>query len=289
MGFLARVGTFGRLVRFSHTVFALPFAVMGAVLGARGLPGWHAALGILVAMVGARSMAMAMNRLADHAIDADNPRTRGRELPSGAVSRKEVWGFLVLSLGVFLAACWWLNPLTLMLSPIVVFVLLSYPFAKRFTSWCHLWLGAALGLSPIGAFVAVRGEFGPDALAPWLLGGAVVLWTAGFDVIYAMLDLEFDRRTKLFSIPARLGAGGALFVSAAMHVVTVGLLVVVGPVASLGVAWYVGVGIVAAILGYEHWIVRPEDLSRVDMAFFTLNGIVSLLLMVAMLVDRVVW
>lgn len=286
MGIFARVATYGRLVRFSHTIFALPFAVMGAVLGARGIPDLRTCLFILMAMVGARSMAMAMNRLADHAIDADNPRTRGRELPAGALSRTEVWGFLLLSLAFFVAACWLLNPLTLKLSPIVIFVLLSYPFAKRFTSLCHLWLGAALGLSPIGAFVAVRGEFGPDALAPWLLGAAVVLWTAGFDVIYALLDVEFDKQKKLFSIPASLGAGRALGVSVAFHVVTVGLLVSAGLVVPLGVAWYVGVVLVAGILGYEHWIVSADDLSRVNMAFFTLNGVVSLLLMVAMLADR---
>ena len=286
MGALSRVATYGRLVRFSHTVFALPFAVMGAVLGAKGVPELATGLYILMAMVGARSMAMAMNRLADQAIDADNPRTKGRELPSGILSRYEVWGLLLLSLGVFVAACWLLNTLTLYLCPIVVVVLLSYPFAKRFTSLCHLWLGAALGLSPIGAYVAVRGEFGADALAPWLLGGAVVLWTAGFDVIYALLDLEFDRKKKLFSIPSRLGAGRALLVSAVFHVITVAILVAVGLTAALGIAWYLGVIAVAVILSYEHWIVRPDDLSRVDMAFFTLNGIVGLLLMAAMLWDR---
>jgi len=286
MGVLSRVATYGRLVRFSHTIFALPFAVMGAVLGAEGVPTLKTGLFILMAMVGARSMAMAMNRLADQAIDADNPRTRGRELPAGVVARGEVWGLLLVSLAVFVAACRLLNPLTLVLSPIVIVVLLSYPFAKRFTSLCHLWLGAALGLSPIGAYVAVRGEFGSDALAPWLLGGAVVLWTAGFDVIYALLDVEFDRQRKLFSVPARLGATGALVVSALFHIITVGLLVAVGLVASLGMAWYVGVVLVAGIIFCEHWIVRPSDLSRVNMAFFTLNGVVSVLLMAAMLVDR---
>jgi len=296
MGVLSRVATYGRLVRFSHTIFALPFAVMGAVLGAEGVPTLKTGLFIL----------MAMNRLADQAIDADNPRTRGRELPAGVVARGEVWGLLLVSLAVFVAACRLLNPLTLVLSPIVIVVLLSYPFAKRFTSLCHLWLGAALGLSPIGAYVAVRGEFGSDALAPspigayvavrgefgsdalapWLLGGAVVLWTAGFDVIYALLDVEFDRQRKLFSVPARLGATGALVVSALFHIITVGLLVAVGLVASLGMAWYVGVVLVAGIIFCEHWIVRPSDLSRVNMAFFTLNGFVSVLLMAAMLVDR---
>ncbi len=286
MGVLSRVATYGRLVRFSHTIFALPFAVMGAVLGAGGLPELMTGGFILLAMVSARSMAMTMNRLADQSIDAENPRTKGRELPSGALFRGEVWYFLVSSVLVFVCTCLFLNRLTFYLSPIVIVVLLSYPYAKRFTSLCHLWLGAALGLSPIGAYVAVRGEFGPDALAPWLLGGAVVLWTAGFDVIYALLDLEFDRQRKLFSVPARLGPARALVVSALFHVVTVGLLVVVGLVASLGIVWYAGVVLVAGIMFYEHWIVRPNDLSRVNMAFFTLNGFVSVLLMAAMLVDR---
>ena len=284
MGLLSRVATYGRLVRFSHTIFALPFAVMGAVLGARGIPDLRTCLFILMAMVGARSMAMAMNRLADQKIDSENPRTASRELPSGQVSRGEVWVFLGGSLVLFVGACWLLNPLVLKLSPIVIVVLLAYPYTKRFTSFCHVWLGAALGLSPIGAFVAVRGEFGPDALAPWLLGGAVVLWTAGFDVIYALLDVDFDRKKKLFSIPSRFGPRAALAIAALMHVATLGLLVAVGFTAGLGVAWWVGVAIVAAILFYEHWIVRPSDLSRVTVAF-NLNAAVSVVLMLVLVTD----
>jgi 4-hydroxybenzoate polyprenyltransferase len=288
MSLAARIFSYGRLVRFSHTVFALPFAVMGAAIGAEGLPGPRASALILFAMVAARSAAMAMNRLADHVIDADNPRTRERELPTGRMSRGEVWAFLAVCLAGFLLACALLNPLTLRLSPIVIVVLLSYPFAKRFTSLCHLWLGAALGLSPIGAYVAVRGEFGADALGPWILGGAVLLWTAGFDIIYALLDVDFDRGKKLFSLPARFGPRRALAVSALFHVVTVGLLVVVGMTVPMRAIWFVGVAVVAGILLYEHRIVSPADLSRVNTAFFTLNGVVSLLLMAALVLDRLV-
>jgi 4-hydroxybenzoate polyprenyltransferase len=194
--------------------------------------------------------------------------------------------FLAGAVVLFVTACALLNRLTLLLSPLVLAVLLSYPYAKRFTSLCHVWLGLALGLSPVGAWVAVRGEFGPDWLSVGLLGGAVVLWTAGFDVIYAMLDVKFDREHGLFSLPARLGEGRALALSAIFHAGTVGLLVGAGVLAGLGWPWYAGVGLVALLLVYEHWIVRPSDLSRIGTAFFTVNGCVSVLLMVVLLADR---
>lgn len=282
---LARIGAYGRMVRFSHTVFALPFAVMGAVLAAHGIPGLRTAILILLAMVGARSAAMAMNRLADHELDSENPRTRGRELPMGILSRAEVWGFLVVSAGAFVVACALLNRMTLLFSPVVLVVLLGYPYAKRFTSLCHLWLGAALGLSPIGAWVAVRGGFGPEFLSAVYLSVAVMLWTAGFDVIYALLDLDHDRSTGIFSVPARLGPARALAMSAFFHVGTVVLLLLVGSSAHLTALWIVGVGVTTALLFFEHWIVRPSDLSRVNTAFFTLNGLVSLLLMCFLTVD----
>lgn len=280
-----RLVVYGRLVRFSHTVFALPFAVMGALLAARGLPDLRTCLLILLAMVGARSAAMAMNRLADHRLDARNPRTSGRELPSGVLRRREVWLFLLASVAAFEVACWLLNPLTLYLSPIVVVVLLGYPYAKRFTSLCHLWLGAALGLSPVGAWVAVKGGFGPGFPAAVCLGAAVLLWTAGFDVIYALLDLDHDRATGIFSLPARFGAGPALWLSAIFHVGTVALLVAAGIIAGLSFVWFAGVGLTVALLVYEHSIVRPSDLSRLNTAFFTLNGVVSLGLMCFLAAD----
>lgn len=289
MGTFGKLADFGRLVRFSHTVFALPFALMGAVLAAGGVPAWRVAGLILAAMVGARSAAMAMNRLADHRIDADNPRTAGRELPAGKMRRGEVWAFLLGSAAVFVAACALLNRLTLLLSPIVLVVLLTYPYAKRFTSLCHLWLGAALGLSPVGAWVAVRGEFGEGFGAALALGVGVVLWTAGFDVIYALLDVEFDRRRRLFSLPARIGSGPALAVSAAFHAGTLACLVAVGRLAELGGLWWAGVGLVAGLLFVEHALVRPSDVSRVNTAFFTVNGMISILLFMALAGDVLLW
>jgi 4-hydroxybenzoate polyprenyltransferase len=285
MSLLSRVAVYGRFVRFSHTVFALPFALMGAVLAAGGIPPVRALLLVLLAMVGARSAAMAMNRLADEGIDAANPRTRGRELPSGAISRAGAIAFLVASIGAFLLACGLLNRLTLMLSPVALLVLLSYPYAKRFTSLCHLWLGVALGLAPAGAWVAVRGEFGEGALAPVLLGAAVALWTAGFDVIYALLDIDFDRERGLFSLPARLGAGPALALSSLFHALSVACLVLAAFPGGLGPIWFPGVGAAGVLLVFEHRIVKPGDLSRVNTAFFTLNGIVSVLLFGVLLVD----
>jgi 4-hydroxybenzoate polyprenyltransferase len=288
-----RILTYGRLVRFTHTIFALPFAVMGAVLASRevhgrALPPLSTCLWILAAMVGARSAAMAMNRLADAGIDAENPRTKDRELPAGKVSRREVGLFLVGALALFVFACAMLNRLALFLSPIVIFVVLAYPYTKRFTSLCHVWLGIALGLSPVGAWVAVAGRFGEGFLAAFWLGAGVVLWTAGFDVIYALLDVEFDRKSGIYSLPAKLGAAPALAISIAFHVGTVALFVLAGLDARLGAFYYAGVGAVTALLVYEHSIVRPSDLSRVNLAFFTLNGSVSLVLMAALAADVLV-
>ena len=285
MSLRARIADYGRLVRFSHTVFALPFALMGAVLAAGGVPGARALGLILLAMVSARSAAMAMNRLADHAIDARNPRTSRRELPAGILSRAQVTAFLVSTAGAFVLVCALLNRLTLLLSPVALAVLLSYPYAKRFTSLCHLWLGAALGLSPVGAWIAVRGEFGAGSVSVALLGGAVLLWTAGFDVIYALLDVEFDRKERLFSLPARFGAGPALFLSAAFHAGSVACLALSAGPAGLGAIWLAGVGAAALLLVYEHAIVKPGNLARVNTAFFTVNGIVSVLLFGCLLAD----
>jgi 4-hydroxybenzoate polyprenyltransferase len=290
MSLLRRIATYGRLVRFSHTVFALPFAVMGAVLGLRagGTLGAWEGLWILVAMVAARTAAMTMNRLADHRIDAANPRTANRELPSGILDRPEVWGVLVVSVGAFVLACGMLNRMTLVLSPVVLVVVLGYPYTKRFTSLCHVWLGAALGLSPVGAWVAVVGGFGDGFTAALWLGIAVVLWTAGFDILYALLDVEYDREAGLHSLPVRLGVLPALVLSAVFHVGTVTLLVLAGRVAGLGWVYGIGTGIVALILIAEHAVVKPGDLSRLNLAFFTMNGAVSLVLMASLIVDVLV-
>jgi len=273
----SRLGEVLETIKFSHTLFALPFAVMGAFLAARGLPelatlGW-----IVLAMVGARTAAMAWNRVADAELDAENPRTAGRSIPAGRLTKRWVTLFTAVAVAVFLFACWRLNPLCLALSPIVLLVLLGYPYTKRFTSLAHVVLGLALGLAPVGAWVAVRGAFGPGFEAVVLLGLAVVTWVSGFDTIYACQDFEHDAsREGLHSIPKRFGVARALLLARGLHMLAILLLAAVGVVASLGVPYAIGVGIAAVVLHFEHQIVKPDDLSRVNLAFFTFNGFVSI-------------
>ena len=263
------------MIRFSHTLFALPFAILSAILAAGGWPA-PAVLGkILLAMVGARSAAMAHNRLADREIDAANPRTATRALPAGTLSIGFVRVFLAASVGVFLLAAASLNRLTLLLAPVALAILFLYSYAKRFTSLSHLLLGLCLGMAPVGAWIAVRGEIGA---IPLLLGLAVLLWTAGFDIIYSLQDEEHDRRVGLYSLPARLGARRALAFSALFHAAMVALLVAVWRAAGGGWLFLLGIATTAAALVYQHAIVRPGDLSRVDSAFFTANGFVSVVL-----------
>jgi 4-hydroxybenzoate polyprenyltransferase len=263
------------MIKFSHTLFALPFALLSAVLAARGIPDWPTLGKILVAMVGARSAAMAHNRLADREIDAANPRTAQRALPAGALTPGFVRAFLVVSVVAFVAAAASLNRLTLLLSPVALALLFLYSYTKRFTWASHFVLGLCLAIAPVGAWIAVRGAF---ALIPVLLGLAVLLWTAGFDVIYALQDEEHDRRTGLRSIPARWGAAGALRISAALHALMVPLLVVVWRLSAGGALFAAGIAVTAAALVYQHAIVRPGDLSRVGAAFFAANGFVSVAL-----------
>lgn len=272
MSAIGRIVTYGRMIRFPHSIFALPFALASVVLAAgRRFPsseiGW-----ILVAMVGARSAAMGFNRLADQAIDARNPRTAGRELPRGVLSRSEVWAFVLLSAGALVLAAWRLNPLCLALSPVALLIVFGYSYTKRFTALSHLVLGLALGVAPVGAWIAIRGRID---VAPVLLGLAVLAWTAGFDVIYACQDVEFDRGEGLHSIPARLGIRRALVVSRLLHVVTVALLTALYALGDLHPVYLAGVAGIGGLLTYEHSLVRGEDLSRVDAAFFTINGWVS--------------
>ncbi len=263
------------MIRFSHTLFALPFAILSAILAAGGWPD-PAVLGkILLAMVGARSAAMAHNRLADREIDAANPRTATRALPAGTLSIGFVRVFLAASVGVFLLAAASLNRLTLLLAPVALAILFLYSYAKRFTSLSHLLLGLCLGMAPVGAWIAVRGEIGAT---PLLLGLAVLLWTAGFDIIYSLQDEEHDRRVGLYSLPVRLGARRALAFSALFHAAMVALLVAVWRAAGGGWLFLLGIATTAAALVYQHAIVRPGDLSRVDSAFFTANGFVSVVL-----------
>jgi 4-hydroxybenzoate polyprenyltransferase len=276
---------FGRMVKFEHTLFALPFALAAAAIAARGhgLPAARL-IGIVIAMAGARTAAMGFNRIIDRHIDARNPRTARREIPTGAISLPAAWTLTLVATAVFVGAAAGLGPLCLALSPVALFFLFGYSFTKRFTSLCHLFLGLAIASGPAGAWIAVRGDFG---WAPGLLMIAVACWIAGFDVLYALSDRDFDRTAGIHSIPARFGVGGALMISAALHLVTAGALLVLAPLAHLGAPYLAGVALVLALLVYEHAIVRPTDLSRLDVAFFNLNGYVSVVFFVATLADVV--
>lgn len=279
---LARaVLTWGRMVRFPHSLFALPFAFAGAALAAAeaGI-GWRQVVWIAVAMVGARNAAMGFNRLADYSLDAVNPRTSGRALPRGELGRGAVWCFTILLAALFVFAAFQLNPLCGWLSPLALLIVFGYSYTKRFTWASHLVLGLALAIAPVGGWLAVSGRFDPVA---WVLGGAVLLWVAGFDVIYACQDERHDRAVGLHSIPARFGAAGALLASRLLHVGAVAALAGVGLLAGLHPVYWVGWGVIGALLIWEHRLVRADDLSRVGMAFFNLNGTISIVYLAAVL------
>jgi 4-hydroxybenzoate polyprenyltransferase len=273
-GLVSRFRTTLEMIKFEHSVFALPFALTGALLAVHGWPSWRQLLWIIMAMVAARSAAMTFNRIADLKFDALNPRTRARALPSGQLTLGFAAGFTAASCGVLVLAAYELNPLAFKLSPLIISLLLGYSYTKRFTSWSHLVLGACLGLAPVAAGIALRGQVRPALL---LLGAAVMFWVAGFDLIYACQDVEFDRRHGLRSIPARHGIRTALWLSGAMHVAMLALLVAVARMENLGWLAFAGLALVAALLAYEHKLVRPSDLSRVNAAFFNINGYVSVL------------
>jgi 4-hydroxybenzoate polyprenyltransferase len=260
------------LVRIEHTVFALPFAYVGAFLAVDGWPGLTDVVWVTLAMAGGRTLAMALNRLVDAEIDARNPRTASRELPSGALSRAQVLALCGVSLVVFLAAVWQLEPVVRYLWPIPVAMFVVYPYLKRVTWLCHVWLGACLALAPVGAWLAVVGSTPWEA---WALGGAVLLWVAGFDLFYSLFDLEHDRREGLRSWAVRFGERGVFAGARAFHVGTVVLLVATGVGLSSGAWYWLGVAAVAGLLAYEHALVRPGDLRRLDAAFFTVNGVIS--------------
>jgi len=266
------------MIKIEHTVFALPFAFMGAFLAARGWPSRGQVFWILVAMVGIRSAAMAFNRLVDAKIDAANQRTREREIPRGVLKKSEVWVFVAASAAVFVLAAYELNRLCFILSPVALAVTFFYSFTKRFTWLSHLILGGAIGLAPIGGWVAVAGSFHPIS---FLLGAAVLFWIAGFDIVYGCQDYEFDCNYMLKSIPQRWGIARALRVSEFCHLITFALLVTVGLMAGLGPVYYIGLVLILAFLVVQHLIVSPEDLSRVNVSFFTMNGFISLVILVA--------
>jgi len=271
-----------RLVKFEHTIFALPFAYVGAFLAADGVPSAHDLLWITLAMVGARSLAMALNRLIDARIDAANPRTAARELPAGALTSARVVAFCFAALALYLVAVWQLDPLVRWLSPVPVVAFVVYPYLKRFTWLCHLWLGAVDGLAPVGAWAAIKGTLPWQA---WALGAAVAAWVAGFDLFYALFDVDVDREQGLHSWATRFGERGAFAGARALHLATIVLLVAAGVGLHVGVLYWVGVACVAALLTYEHTLVRPGDLQRLDAAFFTMNGVISVAFFAFVLAD----
>ncbi|MBI5232213.1 MAG: UbiA family prenyltransferase [Coriobacteriales bacterium] len=301
---------FAELVKFEHSIFALPYAYIGALYGAAvvafpvpliyppvqpeptpwvtlgNLPTWWALLWITVAMVGARAVAFVLNRAIDKEIDARNPRTSGRAVPAGLVKAWELWLFAGVMLALYIFATFQLAPITHWLWPIPLACFLVYPYVKRFAPWAHYWLGLCLGLAPVAGWVAVGGPI--SAPAPWVWGGAVLLWTAGFDIIYATQDIECDRRDGVHSVPADFGVGPALWQTRICHALTVVLLVVGGVLAGAGWPWFAGVAVAAALLLYENAIVSERDLSRVNAAFFTVNGVIAVIVFLGALVDRLV-
>jgi 4-hydroxybenzoate polyprenyltransferase len=266
---LQKVRTYLEMIRFSHTVFALPFALMGAVLAAGGIPSGDKLLWILVAMVGARSGAMGMNRFADRCLDGVNPRTQDRALPQGRISPAEALAFVALSFAVFLLAAWMLNPLCFALAPLAILIVSGYSYTKRFTALSHLILGVCLALAPIGAWIAVTGRI---AAAAVVLGLAVLFWVAGFDILYALMDIEFDRRSGLFSIPARLGVNGGILIARLFHTLTVGCLALLIPLSRLGSVYATGLFLAVLLLAYEHFLLHRHGLAKLDVAFFNVNG-----------------
>lgn len=274
--FLQKLKTTLEMIKFEHTIFALPFAFLGAILAANGLPTWWQILWITLAMVGARSAAMTFNRIIDRDIDAENPRTAGRELPSGKLSVKFAWMFFIASVALFLAAAYSLNWLTLALSPIALLSVLGYSYAKRFTSFAHLILGWSLAISPTAAWIAVRGSI--DSEVPLLLSLVVLMWTAGFDVLYACQDFEYDRKAGLRSIPARYGIKNSLWIARLFHMQAFIALLILFAATGLGWLAFAGVIAVGILLIYQHTLVKPNDLSRMNAAFFTTNAFVSVIL-----------
>ena len=286
-------------IKFAHSIFALPFALLAMIVAAEGWPPLRVVVPIIVCMVSARSAAMGFNRLVDRDIDPANPRTSSRPTVTGAVSPAFLSAFVTISAAIFWASAWFLNPICFALALPVLAILLGYSLSKRFTSLCHFWLGLALGLAPVAAHLAVRGDLAPLPglgqrwdlnleVFPLLLGITVLLWVAGFDLIYACQDYDVDvQDPRLHSMPKRIGIRNTLILSAALHALSFVLLAANGWYAGMGAWYYLAVALAGALLFYEHWIVRPHDLSRINVAFFTLNGAVSLLLFLAVLVERV--
>ncbi|GAM11205.1 4-hydroxybenzoate octaprenyltransferase [Geobacter sp. OR-1] len=281
-GLFTRLKIFLEMIKFSHTVFALPFALTGALLAARGIPSLAQLFWIVMAMVGARTAAMGLNRVIDAEIDARNPRTAGRAIPAGLLGKGTVVAFILLSILLLLYAAARLNPLCLKLAPVALFFLVLYSYCKRFTSMAHVVLGLCLGAAPVGAWVAIRGTIELPAL---LLGLAVLFWVAGFDILYALQDLEFDRGAGLHSIPVRLGVKGSLYLARLLSLLMVVLLIWLLVELHLGVFFLAGVVLSSLLLLYEHWLLRNGNLARLDLAFFTMNGYISIIIFIATLLE----
>jgi 4-hydroxybenzoate polyprenyltransferase len=274
------------LIKFEHTVFALPFAYLGMLLAAGGWPTLEQFFWITVAMASARTVAMGFNRIADRVIDANNPRTANRPLVTGAISLRTAWIGTVIAVLVLVLAAWQLGPLPLRLVPVALIFLFGYSFTKRFTWLSHYFLGFTDGLAPVGAWVAVRGSlFTPADLPAWILLGVVTFWIGGFDVIYACQDVSYDRQDNLQSIPARFGIPFALKVSTISHILTIFLLIFLGMQMALAWPYWIGVAIAAGLLAWEHKLVHPDDLSRIDVAFFNINSYISVTLFLSILVS----
>jgi 4-hydroxybenzoate polyprenyltransferase len=285
MFLLAKLSTIFADIKIQHTVFALPFAVMSAFIAAEGMPETIKMMWIVVCMVGARSAAMAFNRIVDARFDVENPRTQGRALPSGRVDVKSYWLFLIASSALFIFAAGMLNSFALYLSPVALVIVFFYSLTKRFTAYSHFWLGLAISIAPVGAWVAIREEISFVSL---LLGAAVVFWLVGFDILYSCMDMEFDRASNLNSISQKFGVETALRLASVSHGLMIVLLfALLQPVSELGILYGAGVVIVAGLLIYEHSLVRPDDLSKINMAFFNVNGIISVGLMIFVVIDCV--
>ncbi|MBS3973497.1 MAG: putative 4-hydroxybenzoate polyprenyltransferase [Actinobacteria bacterium] len=275
-----------QIVKFEHSVFALPYAYVGALYGvASGLPRLVDIVWITVVMISARAFAFLINRIADKEIDARNPRTASRAIPAGVIKVKEALFFAVAILVLYLVGVWQLDPVARYLWPIPLVAFIVYPYTKRFTPFCHYWLGMCLGLAPVGGWVAVGGSILDPA--PWILGVAVMLWTAGFDIIYATQDVECDVRDKIHSMPADYGVSAALLQTRIVHALTVALLIFAGYLLQAGIAWFVAVALAAVLLFYENSIVSPKDLSRVNAAFFLVNGCIAIIIGSGAFIDRV--
>src|SRR6266513_713017 len=275
-------------VKLPHTIFALPFALLGVVVASYGQPvTWRAGILVVIAFTAARFVAMGFNRIADRRIDARNPRTQGRELPSGRLTTGQAWAAVLSAMVIFLWAAWALNPLCAALAPVALISIATYSYTKRFTDWTHFWLGGSLAIAPVGGYIAITGAWSEPWWLLLVIAVAVMCWVAGFDIFYALQDEAFDRTEGLRSVVVRMGKGWAIIVAKLLHGIAIVALVAFGYGAGLGVAYFGGVGIGAGLIAWEHQLVRPGDLSRLNAAFFTANGIVSSVVFLGALVDRI--